>query len=191
MFETATGLKAKTSESQDYTTGVKSLVITVVGEQAVSNDQAQKAADALAKEFKDSKITQTGMDSVAKTIGAEFFAKSLFALLIASVLVVIYVGLRFRRIGGTSAAITALIALIHDVIIVYFVNVIFRIPLDDNFIAVQLTILGYSLNDTIVIYDRVRENDKIYGKSLSHKELVNLSISQSFGRSVVTSLATF
>ena len=133
----------------------------------------------------------TGVTSVAPTIGTSFFLKSLYALLLASVLVIIYVGIRFRNIGGVVAALTALAALVHDAAIVYFTDVILRIPLDLNFIAVVLTILGYSLNDTIVIYDRVRENSKIYGSSITNTELINLSITQSFKRSLITSISTF
>ena len=88
-------------------------------------------------------------------MGTKFFAKCLVAVALAAVLLVIYVALRFRKIGGMSAGVMAVIALVHDVLMVYFTFVIFRFPIDDNFIAVVLTILGYSLNDTIVIYDRV------------------------------------
>ena len=101
------------------------------------------------------------------------------------------VGIRFKNIGGIAAALTALAALVHDVIFVYFTDVILQIPLDTNFIAVELTILGYSLNDTIVIYDRIRENYNNYGATISNKELVNLSITQSFKRSLITSISTF
>ena len=83
-------------------------------------------------------------------------------------------------------------ALLHDLIIVYGVFVLLRIsPSNGNFIAAMLTILGYSINDTVVIYDRIRENSALYGKrQMSRGELVNLSINQSFGRSLMTSITT-
>ena len=110
---------------------------------------------------------------------------------LAAVLLVIYVALRFRKIGGMSAGIMAVIALVHDVLMVYFTFVIFRFPIDDNFIAVVLTILGYSLNDTIVIYDRVRENRRILGPKVGYEELLDTSINQTLTRSINTSVCTF
>ncbi|HIY28342.1 MAG TPA: protein translocase subunit SecF, partial [Firmicutes bacterium] len=78
-----------------------------------------------------------------------------------------------------------------DVLMVYFTFVIFGFPLDDNFIAVVLTILGYSLNNTIVVYDRVRENRRLLGPKASYEELVDTSINQTLTRSINTSLCTF
>ena len=82
-------------------------------------------------------------------------------------------------------------ALLHDVVIVYFTFVIFQMPINDNFIAVVLTILGYSLNNTIIIYDRIRENRKALGPKAPTSQLVNLSINQTLTRSIFTSLCTF
>ena len=84
----------------------------------------------------------------------------------------------------------AVIALLHDVAIIYFTFVVFRMPVDDNFIAVVLTILGYSLNDTIIIYDRIRENRRILGPKAEIGELVNTSINQTLTRTINTSVAT-
>ena len=85
----------------------------------------------------------------------------------------------------------AVVALLHDVLMVYFTFVIFRFPIDDNFIAVVLTILGYSLNDTIVVYDRVRENRKIMGPKVEYELLMDTSINQTLTRSIYTSVCTF
>ena len=100
-------------------------------------------------------------------------------------------GLRFRKIGGLSAGIMALLALLNDLLVAYFAFVIFRIPLDDNFVAVVLSILGYSLNDTIVIYDRIRENRRIMDKKTPIAEVVNVSLNQSFVRTMNTTICTF
>ena len=97
--------------------------------------------------------------------------------IITAVLVVIYVGIRFSLIGGISAALTALAALVLDILITFFVCVFFRLQIDLNYIAVILTILGYSLNDTIVIYDRVRENRRL-NPDMEIGEVVNDSINQ-------------
>ena len=89
-----------------------------------------------------------------------------------------------------SAGAFALLALLHDLLICYFVFVIFRIELNDNFVAVLLTILGYSLNDTIVVFDRVRENRR-RNKTMPISDVVNLSVNQSFTRTLITTIAVF
>jgi preprotein translocase SecF subunit len=105
-------------------------------------------------------------------------------------MMVFYIGVRFRKISGWSAGITAVIALTHDLIIVFAVFLLLRIPLNANFIAVCLTILGYSLNDTIVIYDRIRENRRIYGGAMPTEDLVSLSLNQSVFRTLMTTATT-
>jgi len=101
----------------------------------------------------------------------------------------VYVWIRFSVMSGLSAGVTAMIALFHDTMVVFFAFVLFGIPLNDAFVAVVLTIIGYSINDTIVIYDRIRENKKKDRKE-SVVELVNVSTSQTLGRSINTSVAT-
>lgn len=145
---------------------------------------------ALQKEFSKNKITFAESNVVEASIAHGFYTKSLVAILLSAVLVIIYVGIRFRKIGGVSAALFAWVALIHDVIIAFMVCVVFRLPIDSNFIAVVLTILGYSLNDTIIIYDRIREN-RNRNRSGSLAEVVNLSINQTLSRSIITSITTF
>ena len=168
----------------------KTFEIALIGKKAVSAKTQEDLTAALEKEFKDNKIELYTSNSVDRTIAGTFFAKSLVAVLITAVLVVIYVGIRFRKIGGVSAALTALCALVFDVLIAFFTCVIFRLQIDSNFIAVVLTILGYSLNDTIVIYDRVRENKKL-NPDLSVGGLVNMSVNQTMIRNIVTTITTF
>ena len=100
----------------------------------------------------------------------------------------VYVWVRFKRMGGLSAGVMALVALFHDVMVVFFTCVIFKIPIGDSFVAVTLSIIGYSVNDTIVIYDRIRENTKLHPK-MPVETLTDLSISQSIMRSVNTNVA--
>ncbi len=145
----------------------------------------------LAKEYPNNSIEEISTNSLQPSSGRMFFIKCLYAIALASVFLMIYVGLRFRKIGGLSAGVMALLALLHDILIAYFVFVIFRIPLNDNFVAVVLTILGYSLNGTIVVYDRIRENRTIMDKQASIEEVVNVSLNQSFTRSLNTSICTF
>lgn len=147
--------------------------------------------DVLAKQFPDNKVEELSTNSLQPSNGRAFFIKCLVAIALASLFLVIYVGLRFRRIGGISAGVMALLALLHDILIAYFIFVVFRIPLDDNFVAVVLTLLGYSLNDTIVIYDRIRENRAKMDKKSSISDIVNLSLNQSLSRNVNTSVCVF
>ena len=95
---------------------------------------------------------------------------------------------RFKRIGGLSAGVMALVALSHDVLIVFFTCVLFKIPIGDSFVAVALIIIGYSVNDTIVIYDRIRENSKSH-PDVAVETITDLSITQSITRSVNTNIA--
>ena len=190
--DTSEKLDVNITTSKGYASETTNLVITVVGNKSIATDQVEAITADLIESFADNSISdQPNVTSVDASVGASFFAKSLYALGIASVLVVIYVGIRFRKIGGIAAALTALIALIHDVAIVYCFNVIFGITINDQFIAVILTILGYSLNDTIVIYDRVRENTALYGSKMTSRELVDRSVSQCLKRTIVTTVTTF
>lgn len=154
------------------------------------NGAHQLLEKALQKEFSKNKIAFAESNVVEASIARGFYSKSLIAILLSAILVIVYVGIRFRKIGGISAAIFAWVALIHDVIVAFMVCVVFRLPIDANFIAVVLTILGYSLNDTIIIYDRIRENrNRNRGGDLA--EVVNLSINQTLTRSIITSITTF
>ena len=147
------------SKSTSLAGDTKTFEITLVGRESISAETQEELTGKLSETFGENDITLYNSNSVSPNIAGTFFAKSLVAVLITAVLVVIYVGIRFRRIGGVSAAVTALLTLIFDVLVTFFVCVIFRLQIDSNYIAVVLTILGYSLNDTIVIYDRVRENE--------------------------------
>jgi len=184
-------VKVEVKSSTALSTGEESIKINAIGNIALTTTQIEQITTGLQKDFSKKEIKQTGVNSVSELFGASFFGKAIFAVILASILVIIYVGYRFRKVGGVKAGITALAALVHDVLFIYFFNVIFGITIDTNFIAVFLTILGYSLNDTIVIYDRIRENAGIYGNKMSIRELTNLSVTQSFKRTCVTSITTF
>ena len=163
--------------------------IALVGKDAISAETQEKLTKNLQEKFKDNKISLYNSNSVSPTIAGAFFLKSLVAVLITAVLVVIYVGFRFRKIGGVSAALTALCALVFDILVTFVTCVVFRLQIDSNYIAVILTILGYSLNDTIVIYDRIRENERLF-RNLEIGELVNKSVNKVMIRNVVTTVTT-
>ena len=186
----AAGFKATVRKAESANTPV--IKISIPGD---ALDQAQKAtiSKLFDTNFKDNKLTDAGSQSLSPTMGTLFLWKCLVALAIAAVFLPAYVGIRFRKIGGLSAGVTAIIALLHDVVIVYFAFVIFGFTINDIFIAVILTILGYSLNDTIVIYDRIRENRKLAGTNKPEvlPEIVNKSLNQTMARSILTSVTTF
>lgn len=171
----------------------KSSVVSVQfsGETTISPDLEKSIISQLNESFPDNDFKSRESNSVEASMGLKFFLKCLTAVAIASVLMVVYVTIRFKKIGGLSAGVMALVALFHDVMMIYFMYVIFRMPLDSNFIAVVLMILGYSLNDTIVIYDRVRENRKrMGGKKVDYSMLFNTSATQVFRRTLCTSITT-
>ena len=173
---------------KDNNSKIVSLQFT--GNKAVSVEDKTAITDALEKAYPDSTFREASSSSVDASKGTNFFFKCLAAIILAAVLMIVYVALRFRKIGGLSAGIMAVVALVHDLIIVYFVFVIFRMPLNDNFIAVVLMILGYSLNDTIVIYDRIREIRRKSGPKTPVGEIVNSSLNQCFVRTICTSITT-
>ncbi len=175
----------------DGEAAVNHVSISFVGNQSISLENQKKIQESLSAKYPDAGFELVESSSVNPTMGQQFFAKCLIAVAITFLLLIIYVALRFKKIGGASAGIMAIIALLHDVSIIYFVFVIFRLPINDSFIAVVLTILGYSLNNTIVVYDRVRENRKLMGPKASVEELVDASINQTLTRSINTSLCTF
>ena len=180
---------ATVTESSGLTDDSKKFVITLAGNEAIANETQQKLDDTLTKEFKDNKIVLSESNSVDGSVAGAFFTKALAAVILTGALVVLYVGIRFRKIGGVSAAVTAFAALFLDIIIAFLTCTIFGLQIDMTFLAVILTILGYSLNDTIVVYDRVRENKGIYPNATT-AELVNESLNTVKIRTIVTTTTT-
>jgi preprotein translocase subunit SecF len=125
------------------------------------------------------------IDTVSPSIGAEIAQSAVIACIVAVALMLVYITFRFEFFFG----LTAVIALVHDLIIVLGVYSLFQIQVNSPFIAAMLTILGYSINDTIVVFDRIRENRNRFGK-FDYVPLVDTSISQTLQRSINTSLTT-
>ena len=190
LIEKTLGADVTLSESSGLADDSKKIVITLVGTDSLSNQAQQDLAKALTDEYKDNTFTLYDSNSVNPSVAGAFFAKSLAAVVLTGALVILYVGIRFRKIGGVSAGITAFASLFLDILVAFFTCVIFRLQIDSNFMAVVLTILGYSLNDTIVVYDRVRENKGINPKATT-AELVNESLNVVKVRTFITTLTTF
>lgn len=131
--------------------------------------------------------TSFTIQDVSGTISGEMRNKAVLSVVVACVFMLIYVSIRFKDFNTGASAV---MALCHDALVVLGSYAIFRIPLNNNFIAAILTVLGYSINATIVIFDRVRENRKILGRN-NFEELVNTSVKQTLTRSIFTSLTTF
>lgn len=176
--------------SEDFMTGARTVIVSLAGNQSLSAEQLSAVTEKLRAEFPANDVHSLEISNVNPTIGGEFLAKSFSALALAVVLMLVYVAIRFRKIGGLSAGAMGVVALLHDCLIVFGVFVIFRMPINSNFIAVILTIIGYSLNDTIVVYDRIRENKKLYGSKMETAELVNLSVNQTLVRCINTTVTT-
>ncbi len=184
-FTISQDILSNTEENDAYT-----IAIQFSGETAISTDTQKTITDTLTEKFPENKFEYQETTSVEASMGLKFLLKCLTAVAIASILMVIYVTIRFKRIGGLSAGVMALVALFHDVAMIYFMYVIFRMPIDSNFIAVVLMILGYSLNDTIVIYDRVREERRIAGPKEDIAVVFNKSASAVMSRTIATSVTT-
>lgn len=181
--------KYKLGQSTSLAGDTQTYDISLVGKKSIKASDLEKLTKGLTEKFNDSKIELYNSNSVSPSVAGSFFAKSLVAVLITAILVVIYVGIRFKRIGGVTAALTALVALVLDVFVSFFVCIFFGLQIDANFIAVVLTLLGYSLNDTIVVYDRVRENRGL-NPDMAINDVLNMSISQSLIRNIVTTVTT-
>lgn len=196
-YETAPDIDALTKLAQEKLGSEASLnmdnvnntdVVSIQLPGEVTTEQKQALDDQIAKDFADNKLEIFSSNTLSATMGTKFLLRCVLALVLAAVLLIVYVGFRFRNIGGIKAGVSALIALIHDLLIVYFTFVIFGIDLNDNFVAVMLTILGYSLNDTIVIFDRIRTLRRRSDAPL--EDIVNDSLHHVLRRTIVTTATT-
>ena len=183
-----TGLTLQTGEN--VATGGQTLKISMPGTETVTTDQVEALLDSLNETYPDNNFAQLSLSNVSAAMGTKFLQKSLVAVVFALVLILVYIALRFKNIGGLTGGMMAVLALVNDLMVVFGTFVLLRTPLDGNFIAAMLTILGYSINDTVVVYDRIRENRALMGKKASFEELVNRSVNQSARRTLITTITT-
>lgn len=153
-----------------------------------ADEQTETITSVIQSNCEDAQIAQT--KSVGPVLGKQLFVNSMIAVALAVLGIVIYLTLRFRL----DYAVVAIIALVHDVV---FVTGVFSllglfcgVQVDSLFITAILTVLGFSVNDTIVIFDRIRENNKFYSKNATFDEIVNASVNQTLARSINTSFTT-
>lgn len=127
-------------------------------------------------------------ESISSTVSSEMRRDAVIAVVIATICMLLYIWFRFKDVRFASSAV---LALVHDVLVVLAFYALARVSVGNTFIACMLTIVGYSINATIVIFDRIRENMKTMGKQQDLAEVVNLSITQTLTRSIYTSFTTF
>jgi len=149
----------------------------------LDQQQTRELLDALKTEFKN--VEFMSAESVGASIGKELTNKAILAVLIAALAMLIYISLRFEWTFGVAAIISE----IHDILFVLGIFSIFQWEINTPFIAAMLTIVGYSINDTIVVFDRIRENLRLKRKE-DYASLVNRSIAQSLNRSINTVLTS-
>ena len=177
----------RTGESLD--SGGKQITISFTSDEGLTADRQTELTEALRNNFADNQLEIYDSNDVAPSTGREFLVKCLVAVLFAAIIVIIYIAIRFRNIGGWSAGVCSIFALCHDILVAIAATIVFGFEFNSNIVAVILTILGYSINNTIVIYDRIREDRKLMPKA-SLNELINTACSQSLTRSIRTSITT-
>ncbi|MCL2857205.1 MAG: protein translocase subunit SecF [Oscillospiraceae bacterium] len=185
-----TGAAVSVQLSTDLATGMETIVLSLPAGDSLTTDQLATLDEGLYAAFPEAGLQVEEVNNVSAQMGSEFLMKCLIAVAFAAILMIVFVAFRFKRIGGMSAGVTAVIALVHNIIIVFGVHVFFGIPISGPFIAAVLTVLGYSINDTIVIFDRIRENKRLFGDKKSLTELVDRSMNQSLRRSINTTTTT-
>ena len=144
----------------------------------------------MAKTFGVDESTKIESEFISGSVSDEMKVDAAVATLIATLCMLLYIWIRFRKL---STGISAVLALVHDVIAVLMVYVVASafIPVGSTFIACMLTIVGYSINDTIVVFDRIRENKAKATSRTSLAEIINKSITETLSRSINTSVTTF
>ena len=190
---------------EDLDNEVKPVVAEVTGDQNIqfqTVDQSDKViiktrdldleerttlADKLAEKYTAIDKTTIESENISSTVSNEMRGAAFRAAVIAVICMLVYIWIRFRDIRFASSSV---IALLHDLFVVVAFYAFFRLSVGSSFIAVMLTILGYSINATIVIFDRIRENLKVM-KGQSVRNIVNTSITQTLTRSIYSTLTTF
>ena len=177
-----------TGDSAIQATTVDESTNIVIKTRTLDLDERQEMEQVLADKFNVDKTTITSQ-SISSTISGEMKRDAVSAVIVACIFMLLYIWFRFKDIRFASSAI---IALVHDVLVVLTAYALIRISVGGTFIACMLTIVGYSVNDTIVIFDRIRENlhgtNKLTPESLA--EISNRSLTQTMARSINTSITT-
>ena len=156
--------------------------------QSLSTEESDKVINALKEKYVPSEenFDDYSISSFTAAYGKQLAGEAIWAVVIALLLMLVYITFRFEFLQGVCAV----IGLLHDTLIMLAVYTIFMVPVNSSFIAVILTILGYSINNTIVVFDRVRENKKFARKETT-EEIVDKSLNGTLMRSINTTITTF
>lgn len=172
-------------ETKNNISSIISIRTKFIGE---SSEDVQNITNALSSQFENPELIQ--VSSVGPTMGKELFKNSLIAVALAFLGICVYLSLRFRF----DYAVAAILGIFHDVIFVCGVfsilGLLYNVQIDGLFITAILTVIGFSVHDTIVVFDRIRENLRYYSKKMTFGEIVDASVNQTLARSINTSLTT-
>lgn len=176
------------AENQKENENIKNIIsirTKFIGE---DNTAVNEVTETLSKSYSNPELIS--VSSVGPTLGKELFKNSLIALALAFLGITIYLSIRFKF----DYALAALLGIAHDVLFVVgafaLLGIFYNVQIDGLFITAILTVVGFSVHDTIVVFDRIRENLRYYSKKLSFGEIVNASVNQTLARSINTSLST-
>ena len=187
--ESVSGRPATVQITESNIDDTSAVLITLAGNTGITPEEQKDISAAIAEEFGLDEVTPSQTYAVEPYIGEKAMRNAVIAVIVSFVCILAYIGIRFSVLSGLSAGLTAIVALLHDVMVVFFAFVLFGIPIGDSFVAVVLTIIGYSINDTIVVYDRIRENTNNNPRR-TLTEQIDVSLSQVMTRSVNTSITT-
>lgn len=163
----------------------KNMAIIRTGTAALTNEQEMILKDALLEAYPNANMDNIQSTKIDPTVGADLTKTAIIAVIVAVVLMLVYIWFRFELASG----IAAVLSLTHDLFVMLVVYSLFQIPINSNIIAALLTILGYSINATIIVFDRVRENRK-KNPEAGFGDVVNGSIHETLGRSINTTITT-
>ncbi len=186
-------VEARITELVKANSDAKDIVVQKMGDDGVSiktteltNEQSQKIVEAIKAEYKLEQKHVSEVEKVDGNVSKRLIADSLKAIVLAVALMLLYITWRFDFKSGTCAV----IALTHDVIIMLGFYSLFRFTVNTSFIAAILTILGYSINATIIVFDRVRENSRLAKKATTANDIADEAITNSYWRAINSSITT-
>lgn len=180
-------LEAITGDGYVQTQKVSGTTEVIIKTRTLSVDEREEVSNVLADNFG---VEEGNIESetISATVSSEMKTDAIIAVVIATIFMLIYIWIRFKDIRFATSAV---LALVHDVLVVLAFYAVSKTSVGNTFIACMLTIVGYSINATIVIFDRIRENLKEMPKNTDLAEIVNNSITQTLSRSINTSFTTF
>lgn len=181
-------LNVNTAQQDNTKANIQSIISIRTAFLEKDSDLPEKITEVLSSEYSSPELMQTS--SVGPTLGKELFKNSLIAITLAFLGIIAYLTFRFRL----DYALAAILGVVHDVIFVVgifaLLGIIYNVQIDGLFITAILTVIGFSVHDTIVVFDRIRENLRYYSKKMSFGEIVDASVNQTLARSINTSLTT-